>query len=125
MRWIGACAGAFLGSARGGGILGGIVGAVVGNWVEEKVRSAMGRKYGGKPETPVECGSAYDPYSILGCSRDASDEEVSAAYREKARRLHPDALRAQGLPDEIVAEANDRMARVNAAWSAIRQQRHL
>lgn len=66
-----------------------------------------------------------DPYEVLGCSRNASDDEVRKAYREKAKQFHPDTLRAQGLPDEIIAKANDQMARVNAAWSAIKQQRQL
>lgn len=125
MRWIGACAGALLGSARGGGILGGIIGAVVGNWVEEKVRGTIGRSSWGRREAPERRSNAYDPYSVLGCSQEASDDEVSAAYREKAKRFHPDTLRAQGLTDEAIAKANDQMARVNAAWSAIKQQRHL
>jgi len=66
-----------------------------------------------------------DPYEVLGCPRNASDDEVRRAYREKAKQFHPDTLRAQGLPDEIIAKANDQMVRVNAAWNTIRQQRHL
>ena len=64
-----------------------------------------------------------DPYDVLGCSRNASDEEVKRAYREKAKQLHPDALRAQGLSEELIAKANDQMARVNAAWNEIKQTR--
>lgn len=78
----------------------------------------------------VSCGSSYsaaqaecDPYEVLGCSRSAPDEEVKRAYREKAKQYHPDTLRAQGLPDEIIAKANDQMSRVNAAWSAIKRER--
>ena len=32
-----------------------------------------------------------DPYSILGVSRNATDDEVKKAYRELARKYHPDA----------------------------------
>ena len=32
-----------------------------------------------------------DPYSILGISRDASDEEVKKAYRKMSRKYHQDA----------------------------------
>ena len=32
-----------------------------------------------------------DPYSILGISRDASDDEVKKAYRKLSRQYHPDA----------------------------------
>jgi len=31
-----------------------------------------------------------DLYEILGVARDADDEELHAAFRERARRLHPD-----------------------------------
>ena len=45
------------------------------------------------------------------------------AYREKAKKLHPDLLRAQGLPEDLLAKANEQMARVNAAWDEIRRAR--
>ena len=32
-----------------------------------------------------------DPYKVLGISRDATDDEVKKAYREKSRKYHPDA----------------------------------
>ena len=66
---------------------------------------------------------APDPYGILGVDRNASDEEIRKAYREKAKALHPDILRAQGLPEELMARANEQMAKLNDAWSEIKRER--
>lgn len=55
-----------------------------------------------------------DPYAALGVEPDASPEDVARAYRDLAKRLHPD--RRPG--DERAAA---RMAEVNAAYAAIQQ----
>ena len=75
--------------------------------------------FGGKTESAPR----IDPYEVLGCIRTATDDEVRRAYREKAKQLHPDALRAQGLSEELISRANDRMARINAAWAEVRRER--
>ena len=66
-----------------------------------------------------------DAYSQLGVSPSASDDEVKKAYRSLAKRYHPDTLKAQGLPDEMVARANERMSKINAAWNAVKKERGL
>jgi hypothetical protein len=53
-----------------------------------------------------------DPYAALGVRPGASPEDVARAYRELAKRLHPD-LR----PGDAAAAA--RMAEVNAAYAAL------
>ena len=50
---------------------------------------------------------------------------VRAAYRELAKKHHPDAMRAAGADDAAVAAADAKMARVNAAWREIRDARGL
>lgn len=64
-----------------------------------------------------------DPYEQLGLTRDASDQELKSAYRQLSRENHPDTLIAKGMPPEFVEQANDKMARINAAWDQIRKER--
>jgi DnaJ like chaperone protein len=62
---------------------------------------------------------ADDPYDLLGLKRDASLAEIKKKYRSLARKLHPDKQVASGVPAEMVKLANDRMARINAAYNLL------
>jgi len=64
-----------------------------------------------------------DAYAAIGASASDDDETLKRKYRELAKRNHPDALRAQGLPEEMIGKATERMSRINAAWAQIRQAR--
>ena len=90
-------------------------------FAEERLRGrgGAGRASGSVPDRD----KLTEAYALLGVSPGASDEEVKRAYRAKAKKYHPDALRAQGLPDEMVDRANDMMAKLNAAWSEIERSR--
>ena len=50
-------------------------------------------------------GGQVDPYAELDVSRDASSEEIRRAYRQVARRHHPDVNRDPGGPNRFAAAA--------------------
>ena len=54
-----------------------------------------------------------DPYSVLGLTPDASDEEVKRAYRALAKKYHPDMN-----PGD--AHAAEMMNKINAAYDQIK-----
>ena len=66
-----------------------------------------------------------DPYTVLGVLRDVTDGELKREYRKLVREHHPDALIAQGVPQEFVDIANNKLAVINAAYECIAKQRGL
>ena len=60
-----------------------------------------------------------DPYSVLGVSRNASDEEIKKAYRSLSRKYHPDAN--INNPNKDQAEA--RFKEVQQAYQQIMHER--
>ncbi len=57
-----------------------------------------------------------NPYQILGVSRDASDKEITKAYRTLAKKYHPDV----NPNDNFAAK---KMAEINNAYDRIKQMR--
>ena len=66
----------------------------------------------------------YDPYTVLGLSPDAPDDEVRRVYRHLAQEHHPDRLIAKGVPEEMISVVTARMAAINAAYEEIRRLRN-
>lgn len=56
-----------------------------------------------------------DPYAVLGLQRGATPLQVARAHRRLAKRHHPD---LQGTA-EGVADAAERMRRINEAWAIL------
>ena len=60
-----------------------------------------------------------DPYKVLGVSPDASDAEIKKAYRELAKKYHPDNYVNNPLKDL----ADEKMKKINEAYDQITNER--
>jgi DnaJ like chaperone protein len=62
-------------------------------------------------------------YKILGIAPSATDDEVKRAYREMAKKNHPDLV--SNLGDEVRQAAEKKFQEINAAYETIKKQRGL
>ena len=60
-----------------------------------------------------------DPYEILNIHSTATDDEIKKAYRELARKYHPDNYHDNPLADL----AQEKMKEINAAYEEINKRR--
>lgn len=60
-----------------------------------------------------------DPYKVLGVSPNATDAEIKKAYRDLAKKYHPDRYSGHDLEDL----AGERLKEINEAYDIIQKQR--
>ena len=60
-----------------------------------------------------------DPYKVLGVSQSATDAEIKTAYRNLAKKYHPDKYQGHDLADL----AGERLKEINEAYDMIQKQR--
>lgn len=62
-----------------------------------------------------------DPYSVLGVSRNATDEEIKKAYRKLSRKYHPDA----NINNPNKDQAEEKFKEVQQAYEQIMRERRV
>jgi len=67
--------------------------------------------------------SLTDAYATLGLKREASDAEITKAYRRLLNQHHPDKIIAQNLPAEAIAQATEKTRQIKAAYERIKAAR--
>lgn len=84
-------------------------------------RATHGRGGYAGPQAAVQnLGQAY---STLGLKESASEAEIKRAYRKLISQYHPDRLVSQGLPEEMMEKAKNRVREINIAYDRLKQAR--
>ena len=66
-----------------------------------------------------------DNLAILGLGPNATNEEAKKRYRQLVLENHPDRLVAQGMAEEFVSQATERLKAINTAYDRLSSQRGL
>jgi DnaJ like chaperone protein len=88
-----------------------------------RARSRSHSGFGGRPAASSAERPLSDCYSELEVSPQASDQEVTKAYRRQMSRHHPDKLVANGLPESMAEWAKEKTQRIQEAYESIRAAR--
>ena len=61
----------------------------------------------------------YDPYSVLGVGRNATEEEIKKAYKTLSRKYHPDA----NINNPNRDQAEEKFKEIQAAYQQIMKEK--
>jgi DnaJ like chaperone protein len=86
-------------------------------------RGSAGQRQGQQRGQRSASARLADAYEALGIAADASNTEVTRAYRKLMSQNHPDKLVANGLPESMVAAAHERTQRILEAYEIIKTHR--
>jgi len=66
-----------------------------------------------------------NPYDVLGVTPEMGNDELKSHYRKLVAENHPDKHIAQGMPEEFIEMANEKIAVINEAYDQIARERGL
>ncbi len=78
---------------------------------------------GGQSQQQTSASQLKEAYKIIGVSPDASWEEVRKAHKKLMLKYHPDRLKSQGIPDEMIASYAEKAKDIQAAFDCIKRAR--
>lgn len=64
-----------------------------------------------------------DPYEMLGVTEEMSLSEIRGIYRRLVKKYHPDYMHGQGMNDEEIQQATQKMQEINAAFAEIKRRK--
>ncbi len=85
-----------------------------------RIRRGSFRHHAPVRNTAIQVEQAY---KVLEVSPQASNDEISKAYRRQLSRHHPDKLKANGLPESMIEHAKERTQQIIEAWELIKERR--
>ena len=91
--------------------------------LKDEVFDVVAQELLGADDASADDAVLSDAYSTLGVSPDASDAEVRRAYMKKIAAFHPDKIQSKDLDPEWLELANEKSAKINAAYEAIKAAR--
>ncbi len=66
--------------------------------------------------TPGTAPNQSNYRAVLSISEDATPKEAKLAYHKLVRENHPDKLISDGMPEEFVKQANEKLSMINVAY---------
>jgi DnaJ like chaperone protein len=84
---------------------------------EVSIRRASGGAVAGPP--------TEDSYVVLGLKRSATADEIRARWKQLVREHHPDVLASQKASPARIKIASEKVAKINAAYDALKRDRRL
>ena len=64
-----------------------------------------------------------NPYIILGCDPNEDLQTIRKKYIQLSKEHHPDVLMSKGLPKELMAESEKKLAAINSAYDKIEKMK--
>ena len=64
-----------------------------------------------------------NPYIILGCNPNEDLQTIRKKYIQLSKEHHPDVLMSKGLPKELMAESEKKLAAINSAYDKIEKMK--